>query len=140
MARDPLPISLVAHQAFCPRRAWLEAAGESTDTHQMAVGLRAHASSDDPTRSRSGSVRAVDLTSEELDVVGRCDTVEVAEDGSLVVIEHKSTPVRRRAEVTEPMRMQLAGPGRVAPRRGPRWSFRRSRRRAWLPRRSSMAE
>ncbi|WP_448631109.1 CRISPR-associated endonuclease Cas1 [Cellulomonas soli] len=39
---------------------------------------------------------------------GRCDTVEVLEGGSLRVIEYKSTPVRRRAEVTEAMRMQLA--------------------------------
>lgn len=34
---DPIPISLVAHHIFCPRRAWLEAAGEQTDTHQMAA-------------------------------------------------------------------------------------------------------
>ena len=26
-ADAPIPISLVAHQVFCPRRAWLEAAG-----------------------------------------------------------------------------------------------------------------
>jgi hypothetical protein len=24
---DPVPISLVAHHVFCPRRAWLEAMG-----------------------------------------------------------------------------------------------------------------
>lgn len=106
--RDLLPISLVGHQAFCPRRAWLEAAGESTDTAQVAIGLRAHSSSDDPSRSRTASVRAVELASEQLGIIGRCDTVEVAEDGSVVVVEHKSTPVRKRAEVTEPMRVQLA--------------------------------
>ena len=30
--REPLPISLVAHHVFCPRRAWLEAMGEKTDS------------------------------------------------------------------------------------------------------------
>jgi hypothetical protein len=27
--REPLPISLVAHHVFWPRRAWLEATGEA---------------------------------------------------------------------------------------------------------------
>jgi hypothetical protein len=39
---EPLPISLVAHHVFCPRRAWLEAAGENTDTQQVAIGTAAH--------------------------------------------------------------------------------------------------
>jgi hypothetical protein len=51
-ATEPLPISLVAHQVFCPRRAWLEAAGETTDTQQVAQGVAAHARADvtDPMR------------------------------------------------------------------------------------------
>jgi CRISPR-associated protein Cas1 len=32
---DPIPISMVVHQAFCPRRAWLEVMGEQTDTAQV---------------------------------------------------------------------------------------------------------
>ncbi len=51
-AHDPLPISLVAHHVFCPRRAWLKAMGEKTDTRQMAVGLAEHHASDDPASSR----------------------------------------------------------------------------------------
>jgi CRISPR-associated protein Cas1 len=45
---EPIPISLVAHTVFCPRRAWLEAVGERTDTDQMAAGARAHRRVDDP--------------------------------------------------------------------------------------------
>jgi CRISPR-associated protein Cas1 len=105
---EAIPISLVAHHAFCPRRAWLEAMGEHTDTHQVAVGLQAHASSDDPAASRRARVRAVEVASERLGVVGRCDTVEWDESGAATVVEHKATPVRRRPEVTEPMVVQLA--------------------------------
>lgn len=105
---DPIPISLVAHHVFCPRRAWLEAMGETTDTYQMAVGTQAHAASDDPARSRPASWRAVEVGSHRLGVIGRCDSVEFAPDGSATVVEFKATPVRRRPEVTEPMRVQLA--------------------------------
>lgn len=104
---DPVPISLVAHHVFCPRRAWLEAMGEQTDTHQMAVGIEAHAASDDPTASRPDRVRAVDVASERLGIVGRCDTVEYDDTGTATVVEHKSTPVRRRPIVTKPMIVQL---------------------------------
>jgi CRISP-associated protein Cas1 len=106
--RDPLPISLVAHHVFCPRRAWLEAMGETTDTHQMAVGTQAHRASDDPAESRPRRLRAVDVTSAEFGVVGRCDAVEFDEEGRATVVEYKSTPVRRRPDVTEPMAVQLA--------------------------------
>lgn len=104
---EPLPISLVAHHVFCPRRAWLEATGERTDTHQVAVGLRAHAASDDPKASRPDVRRAVDVGSVAYGVVGRCDAVRTEPDGRVTVIEYKSTPVRRRPEVTEPMVVQL---------------------------------
>ena len=39
---------------------------------------------------------------------GRCDTLKRSSDNTVEVVEYKATPVRRRAEVTEPMRMQLA--------------------------------
>ncbi|MFY1699609.1 CRISPR-associated endonuclease Cas1 [Solwaraspora sp. WMMA2101] len=103
-----LPISLVAHQAFCPRRAWLEAAGESTDTQQVQVGVQAHTPADDPTGSRSRRYRAVGVVSHDLGVYGRCDTVELDDDAAMTVVEHKATPVRRRPDVTEPMRIQVA--------------------------------
>jgi len=106
--REQIPIGLVAHHVFCPRRAWLEAQGEQTDTRQVAIGVRAHQASDDPAVSRPDSLRAVDVRSDELGLVGRCDTVEVGAGGELTVVEHKATPVRRRAEVTPAMRVQVA--------------------------------
>jgi CRISP-associated protein Cas1 len=54
VGHDLIPISLVAHHAFCPRRAWLEAMGESTHAHQMAVGVAAHRASGDPVPGQSG--------------------------------------------------------------------------------------
>ena len=104
---DPIPISLVAHHIFCPRRAWLEAAGEQTDTHQMAAGVNAHRTVDDATRSRLGKLNAVDISSDRLGIVGRADVVEDAPDG-MKVVEFKATPVRRVPEVTDAMRIQLA--------------------------------
>jgi CRISP-associated protein Cas1 len=108
LRRDPIPISMVAHHVFCPRRAWLEAMGEVTDTHQMAVGTQAHAAADDPTASRPRCLRAVEVASAHLGVIGRCDVVEFDDAGRATVLEYKATPVRRRAEVTDPMRIQLA--------------------------------
>jgi CRISPR-associated protein Cas1 len=35
----PISLVVVAHHAFCPRRAWLEAMGETTDTRQMPHGI-----------------------------------------------------------------------------------------------------
>lgn len=103
-----IPISLVAHHAFCPRRAWLEAVGETVDVAQLAVGQRDSEPSDDPRGSRSGRLRAVEIVAPRLGIVGRCDTVEVAEDDSLTVVEHKATPLRREPSVTFPNRVQLA--------------------------------
>jgi CRISPR-associated protein Cas1 len=105
---EPVPISLVVHQAFCPRRAWLEAMGERTDTAQVAVGVTEHGGTDDVGTSRAARLRGVDVRSDRLGVSGRCDTLEVGEGGALTVVEYKATPVRRKAEVTRPMRAQLA--------------------------------
>ncbi len=105
---EPIPISLVAHQAFCPRRAWLEVAGERTDTVQVAAGVTDHGGTDDAGTSRAARLRGVDVRSDRLGISGRCDTLEVGEGGALTVVEYKATPVRRKAEVTRPMRAQLA--------------------------------
>lgn len=102
-----ITIGVVAHWVFCPRRAWLEVHGEKTDTAQMAVGVMDHAAVDDPSTSRGERRRAVDVRSAALGVHGRCDTVEIAENGALTVVEHKATPVRRRASVTRPNEIQL---------------------------------
>lgn len=106
-AKDELlPISLVAHTVFCPRRAWLEAQGEQADNYAMATGTLAHGRVDTPSESRPGTQRAVQIHSEALGVLGRCDVVEVESDG-LRVVEYKTTPVRRRAEVTPAQEVQV---------------------------------
>jgi len=107
-SKDPIPISLIAHQVFCPRRAWLEAMGERADTGQMATGTRDHTSVDDHTSSRATRLRSLDVLSERLNIVGRCDLVEVDASGRLTVIEYKATPIRRRCEITHATRVQLA--------------------------------
>ena len=74
---EPIPISLVVHQAFCPRRAWLEVMGERTDTAQVAAGVSEHGGTDDAGTSRGTRLRGVDVRSDRLGVSGRCDTLEV---------------------------------------------------------------
>lgn len=107
-AADSIPIGMVAHHVFCPRRAWLEAHGERTDTAQMAIGKRDHAAVDDPSTSRVARLRAVEVSSARLGVHGRCDTVEIGDDGTLTVVEHKAAPLRRRSVVTTAQAVQLA--------------------------------
>ncbi len=105
---DPIPISMVVHSVYCPRRAWLESVGEKTDTVQVQAGLDAHRRVDNAAESRSSEHRAVNVRSERLGLSGRCDVVEGAADGPLTVVEYKATPVRRRPEVTYANRLQLA--------------------------------
>lgn len=103
----PIPISLVAHTVFCPRRAWLEAAGETTDTDQVTAGVLAHRRVD-TREGRNQTYRAVDIYHSSLGLTGRCDHLSVKPDGTVKIIEYKATPVRRRPDVTEAMRIQLA--------------------------------
>lgn len=104
----PLPISLVTHSVFCPRRTWLEASGEVTDTYQMQSGLDAHRGVDDAATSRDDEHRSVSVHSETLGVIGRCDCIRDLPDGTLKVIEYKASPVRQTATVTPAQRIQLA--------------------------------
>lgn len=105
---ESVTIGVVAHHVFCPRRAWLEVHGERTDTAQMATGSHDHRAVDDESSSRPDRLRAVDVSSSALGVHGRCDSVEVAGDGSLTVVEHKAAPLRRRSVVTDANEVQLA--------------------------------
>ena len=107
-AGDELPISLVMHTVYCPRRAWIESNGEKTDTSQMQEGQSAHKRVDDPKTSRGTQQRAVTISSTRLGLTGRCDAIEPQEDGTTRIIEYKATPVRRNASVTPAHRVQLA--------------------------------
>ena len=80
-----IPISLVAHHVFCPRRAWLEAAGEQTDSRAMTAGALAHTATDDPCTGRGGQHRSIDVSHPEWGVLGRVDTV-VSRAGQLEVV------------------------------------------------------
>src|SRR5690554_1289234 len=102
---NPLPISLVSHTQFCPRRAWLEAAGERTDTYQMAVGTAAHTRVDDPSTSRGQQLRSIDVGHDDWNISGRIDAIYDTDSG-LVIREFKSTPVSRSPTVTDAMRLQ----------------------------------
>jgi len=103
---DLLPISLVAHTVFCPRRAWLEAQGETVVHFQIESGTDAHRAVDKPGTQRRLETRALEVSHGPLGLTGRCDVL-VRGDQGLTVIEYKATPVRLRPEVTEAQRIQL---------------------------------
>lgn len=73
----------------------------------MQTGVDAHRVTDDANSAKKQEYCAVEVYHEEWGLTGRLDTVAETPKG-LVVREYKATPVRRRAEVTEPMRLQLA--------------------------------
>lgn len=105
---DPLPLSLVAHTVFCPRRAWLEAMGESVPSLAIEAGVHAHERVDGRSGDRPTARRSVEVGHAGLGLVGRCDVVETDSTGALRVVEYKSAPIRRRPEVTDAQRVQLA--------------------------------
>jgi CRISPR-associated protein Cas1 len=106
-AEEIVPISMVVHYLYCPRRVWLEAQGEHTDTYQMQAGISAHRRADVASCHGSDEVRSVDICSQELGVSGRTDVIKLTE-GGVRIREYKGTPVRREAVVTPGMRVQLA--------------------------------
>lgn len=103
-----LPISLVAHTAFCPRRAWLESQGETLPSLNIEAGVAAHEKVDRRFDERATQRRSVDIVSERLGITGRCDVVEEDADGRLRVVEFKSAPQRRSYAVTRAQTLQLA--------------------------------
>src|SRR5579875_3969161 len=73
----------------------------------MAKGVADHHVVDDAGTSRAQQLHAVEVYSAELELTGRCDTVEIDGD-KFTVVEHKASPVRRSARVTDAQRVQLA--------------------------------
>ena len=102
-----MPISLVCQWVYCPRRAWLEAAGEMVDSYQMEAGISAHENVDNPVTARFGEARSLEVSSESLGVTGKLDCV-FFRDGGAEIVEYKATPIKKRPVVTEAMRIQLA--------------------------------
>ena len=76
--RDPIPISLVANTVFCPRRAWLEAMGETTPSIAIEHGVAAHSGVDRRSNDRHATRQSVDVSDPDLGVVGRCDVIRQA--------------------------------------------------------------
>lgn len=107
MERVEIPISLVAHTVFCERRAWIEAAGERVIHPQIEAGHAAHTTVDSPRSERLGT-RSIDISHEALGIVGQCDVIRATEGGAVGIVEYKSTPVRRIAQVTDANLVQLA--------------------------------
>lgn len=106
---ESIPISLVAHHVFCPRRAWLETVGEHQATsYAIAVGDSVHERADDHAESRKAVLRGMAVQNARHGYHGYLDVAEVLIDGSLKIVEYKATPVRGRSEITEPMRRQVA--------------------------------
>lgn len=102
---DLLPISLVAHTVFCPRRAWLESVGEQVESVAIETGTAKHARVDAKADDRVLRRRSVDVHDEALGIVGRCDVVDLHR--GVEVIEYKTTPLRKTSTVTDAQRIQL---------------------------------
>lgn len=77
------------------------------DSFAISAGTMAHKRVDNATESRPSTERAMLIHSDEHGLTGRCDAVERDEAGCVEVVEYKSTPVRRRAEITESQRIQV---------------------------------
>lgn len=105
--RIEIPISLVAQAVFCERRAWIEAAGEQVIHPQIEAGLAAHVRVDSP-RPEQMRTHSIDIAHEALGIVGQCDVIRAVDDGAVSIVEYKSTPVRRIAQVTDANVVQLA--------------------------------
>ncbi|KAA8820730.1 CRISPR-associated endonuclease Cas1 [Bifidobacterium vespertilionis] len=108
MHDDPIPLSLVTHTIFCPRRAWLEAVGERVDSDQIAQGDYDHRKVDRVVGAHDkDEFQSVDIRHERWGVSGRLDAARMIENG-VIIREYKATPVKQAMTVTDAMRIQLA--------------------------------
>lgn len=105
--QNVIPISLVSDYLYCPRRAWLELQGEKVDSAQIQAGFSRHRRVDNVSSRGSDEASSVEIRSERLGVSGKTDVVR-REMGGLRIREYKATPIRKKAVVTEAMRIQLA--------------------------------
>ncbi|MGI5951948.1 MAG: CRISPR-associated protein Cas4 [Brooklawnia sp.] len=97
--RDPLPLSIVEHYAFCPRQAALiHIESQWSSNADTAQGEADHAAVDRGVRSlsREGTViwSSLPVWSETYRLQGICDVVEFR-DGLPVPVEHKPKLHRR---------------------------------------------
>ena len=108
MDDDTIPISLVANYMFCPRRAWLESAGEKVDSAQIEQGTYDHRKIDRFDKAPDAdSYQAVNIRHEGWGLSGKLDAARMTDDG-VIIREYKATPVKRAMIITDAMRTQLA--------------------------------
>lgn len=94
------PLSALNDLLFCPRRAFLHRVeGVWADNAHTAAGTRdhrrAHAEGDHDTAAHGRTARGRWVASERLRVVGVCDLVEFAPDGTPHPVEYKRGKRRR---------------------------------------------
>lgn len=100
MEAQMVPISALQHYVYCPRQCALIHLEQTYEENIYTLrGNRAHERVHDMGSETSRGrrvLRGVPLWSERLGLVGKSDVIEVAEDGSLVPIEHKVGPRKER--------------------------------------------
>lgn len=93
----PLLLSGVNHFAYCPRRfAWIHLDGVYADNEHTTRGVLGHSRVDaGATTTEEGAqvLRAVDLWSDRLGIVGKADVVELLADGTPHPVEYKAGPL-----------------------------------------------
>lgn len=92
--RAPLPISSVAKYDYCPRHFWLSHAAEEVEDlkedESLERGIFHHSEIPDFSH-RKGVHRSVSVFSDTYRIAGIVDQVEIHDDGSLTLVEHKSS-------------------------------------------------
>lgn len=73
----------------------------------IQAGQLAHGRVDDPRASRPLTLKSVEIAHPELGISGRCDVLRGDPATGVEIVEYKSTPVRRRAEVRPAHVVQL---------------------------------
>jgi CRISPR-associated exonuclease Cas4 len=95
---DPVPISALQHQVYCPRQAALIHLDQAWEDNLFtARGHRAHervAEGGAESRGGSRTELAMPLWSERLGLVGVADAVELRADGAAYPVEYKHGPRR----------------------------------------------
>lgn len=93
LEEDSVLISAIAQYAYCPRRCALIHLEQTFEENVFTLqGSRLHDRADEPlTTWEAGKriERAMPIWSETLGLVGRADTVEFADDGSIRPVEYK---------------------------------------------------
>lgn len=91
--RPLVRLSALEHHVYCPRQAALiHVDGVWSDNRHTVRGSAGHRRADTGADRRERGVtvlRGLEVWSERLGLTGRCDVVEVADDGTLTPVEYK---------------------------------------------------